>query len=405
MKTILTGLGSNVTGKDAQKAFSFFLPWRWFEWDRGDYGAQAVRSLSSFLQTPFVFLCDSGRSAIVLALKAIGVEKGDRVAVQAYTCMVVANAIHAVGAKPVFIDVDNHGNMSSLDLKQKIDSQVRAIIIQHTFGIPADLNRILAVANERGIRTIEDCAHALGGEKDGKQLGTFGDIGIFSFGSDKVISTSRGGAITTSSKELAHCLEEEEKRLPPLSSLIIARHLVSFPIFWVGRRLYDFFWVGKAFLKLCAFVGLIPRIITRGEKRGVWPAGTPARLPNALAAILLNQLHTLPRTLAYRRELAHYYAETLHYPFDEEGTYLRYPVFVNKAEELLQKAKKKKIILGDWYQSVVAPSDSQQEASGYREGGCPNAERLARLSVNLPTHQYIRIKDVHRILALLKDYV
>ena len=122
-----------------------------------------------------------GRTAIYLALKAIGA-KGKEVMVPAFTCSVVRDAIILSGAKPIFIDIDvNTLDMKLADIKKKIKKETSAIILIHYYGQPCNnIEEITRFANESGIVVIEDCAHSLGAEYNGKKVGNFGDMAIFS---------------------------------------------------------------------------------------------------------------------------------------------------------------------------------------------------------------------------------
>ena len=145
---------------------------------------------------------NSGRSAQYLILKTLGIGKGDEVAIQAFTCVAVPNSILWLGAKPIYIDIDRSYNIDHKDLVKKISKKTRAIIVQHTFGTPAQLDLIKNITQERGITLIEDCSHGLGALYREKQLGTLGNVSFFSFGRDKVLSSVFGGMILCSNEAL-----------------------------------------------------------------------------------------------------------------------------------------------------------------------------------------------------------
>ena len=148
------------------------------------------------------FFFNTGRAALYALLSAFGIGKGDHVLIQAYTCLAIPLGIKWAGARPIYADVaEDSYNAGTAEIEQALTSRTRAVIVQHTFGEPADLARIsklIAEENEkrgedRQIFLIEDCAHSLGAEYHGKPVGRWGDGAFFSFGQEKVISCTQGG--------------------------------------------------------------------------------------------------------------------------------------------------------------------------------------------------------------------
>ncbi|KXK11813.1 MAG: L-glutamine:2-deoxy-scyllo-inosose aminotransferase [Microgenomates bacterium OLB23] len=140
--------------------------------------------------------------------------EGDEVLLQGFTCVAVPNAVVWNGLKPVFVDVDDHYNLVD-DLESYIGPNTKAIIVQHTFGIAANMKAIALAAKKHNLFIIEDCAHALGGMYASQPLGSFGDVSIVSFGRDKVVSSVFGGAALTKNKTVAAALSSFEKNLEP----------------------------------------------------------------------------------------------------------------------------------------------------------------------------------------------
>ena len=158
--------------------------------------------LCRYTGSKFALAVSSGTAAIHLALKVLGVEKGDVVLCQSLTFVATANPIMYVGATPVFIGSEQATwNMCPDALEDAIRHYVRinkkpkAIIVVHLYGMPAILNEILFLCKKYNIPLIEDAAEALGSEYMGRKVGTFGDIGVFSFNGNKIITTSGGGAL------------------------------------------------------------------------------------------------------------------------------------------------------------------------------------------------------------------
>lgn len=167
----------------------------------------AIANLTSM---PHAVAVNSGTAAIHLALLSLGIGAGDVVIAPTFTYVATINPILYVGAQPVLIDVERETwNMdpdllaaSIKSLKQK-GIKPKAIIIVHTYGMPASVNEILNLAKAEGIPIIEDAAESLGAKYDGKLTGTIGDVGIYSFNNNKAITTFGGGILITRNPETA----------------------------------------------------------------------------------------------------------------------------------------------------------------------------------------------------------
>lgn len=147
----------------------------------------------------------NGTDALHLALRALDIGPGDEVITVAFTFMATAGAIGLVGAKPVFVDIDPKTyNINVNKIIEKITPKTKAIIPVHLYGQPADMDPILDIANKYNLHVIEDCAQAIGATYKGKRVGSFGDIGCFSFFPTKNLGAlGDGGMITTNSDYLA----------------------------------------------------------------------------------------------------------------------------------------------------------------------------------------------------------
>jgi dTDP-4-amino-4,6-dideoxygalactose transaminase len=160
------------------------------------------KDLAAFTGSKHVAALSSGTSAIHLALIMLDVKAGDEVICQSFTFSASANPIVYQGATPVFIDSEKETwNMCPQHLRTAITDRIqkgkkpKAIMPVHLYGMPGNMQEIMAIANEFEIPVIEDAAEALGSTIDGKACGTFGDMGILSFNGNKIITTSGGGAL------------------------------------------------------------------------------------------------------------------------------------------------------------------------------------------------------------------
>ena len=159
---------------------------------------------------PHAIGCNSGTDSLVLALRGLGIGPGDEVITTAFSFFATAEAISAVGATPVFVDVEERSYLIDLDrIEAAITPATRALLPVHLFGRPVDMERLGAIANAHQLLVIEDCAQATGASWAGRPLGSWGDAGCFSFFPTKNLGgAGDGGAVTCRDPELAQRIRE-----------------------------------------------------------------------------------------------------------------------------------------------------------------------------------------------------
>ena len=156
------------------------------------------------MKTPFALGVTSGTSALRVALAALDIKEGDEVITQSFTFVATAEAIIESRAIPVITEIDKTLNMDPEDLEKKITNKTKAIIVVHMLGTPARLKKIKTIADKHGIPLIEDTAWGCGGYYDDIPLGTYGDIGTYSFDFAKTMTTGEGGMIVFKDEKLYH---------------------------------------------------------------------------------------------------------------------------------------------------------------------------------------------------------
>ena len=154
--------------------------------------------------------CNSGTDALILALRALEIGPGDEVITCSFSFFATAEAISAVGATPVFVDVDPATYLIDLDrIEAAITPATKALMPVHLFGRPVDMTRLMAIAEAHRLNVVEDCAQATGARWNGQPVGSFGDVGCFSFFPTKNLGAAGdGGAATTSDAGLAQTMRE-----------------------------------------------------------------------------------------------------------------------------------------------------------------------------------------------------
>jgi len=380
-----------------------------------------------FLGVRHAISFNSGRSALMAILEALRIKKGDEILLQAFTCNSAVNPILNLGAKPVFVDVDETINLDPEDLDKKIThstssgraSKIKAVMIQHTFGWPAKIDEILEICKKYNLYLIEDCAHSLGAKYEDRFCGTFGNAAFFSFGRDKIISSVFGGMAVTNDDKIGERIKELQEKLDYPSNFWIFQQLLHpiltnylvLPAYGISSNL------GRIILGLFHILKILSKGVYKKEKEGKIPKYFSKKLPNALAILALNQFKKLERFNEHRREMAKFYQENLKnskfiLPLAKPKeniipTFMRYPILTDfDTDEILKEARKRKIYLDDgWRKTPIVPPDTKIDKMKYSFGSCPEAEKLAQKILNLPTHINIPQKDAEKILEFIKNFL
>jgi perosamine synthetase len=229
------------------------------------YLPQFEAQIAKYVGTKNAVLVNSGTSAIHLALIGIGIKAGDKVAVSSYTNMATFFPILQLGAIPIPVDIESRTwNMDPSDLEKVISQGLKAIVVVHIFGHPANMIEIMQLAERYGVPVVEDCAEALGATHYSQKVGGIGIVGCHSFYANKMITTGEGGALTTNNDDIA-------------------------------RRAQDF------------------RSLSFGiERKFIHSAdGYNFRMTNLQAAVGVGQLQNINRTIRHKRYIAKFYTSLL----------------------------------------------------------------------------------------------
>ena len=168
---------------------------------RGKYVSAFEESFANYLGINYATAVNNGTVAIHGALLALGIGPGDEVIVPTLTYIASVNPVKYVGATPVFAECDKtYWQIDPADIKRKINSKTKAVIVVHLYGHPCPMDEIVEICTQNKIFLIEDCAESLGSTYKGKHTGTFGDIAAFSFFGNKTITTGEGGMIVSKNK-------------------------------------------------------------------------------------------------------------------------------------------------------------------------------------------------------------
>jgi dTDP-4-amino-4,6-dideoxygalactose transaminase len=312
----------------------------------------------------------SATAGLEMALEVAGVGEGDEVIVPAMSFAASANVVARVRAKPVFVDIDLHSRNINVDLiEAAITPRTRAIMPVHFAGLPVDQDALYGIARQRGLRVVEDAAHAIGSRHRGRLIGSFGDLVVFSFHPNKNMTTTEGGAISTADSS-------EAAKLEPYRFHGIKRNAA-------------------------------------GEIDVIFP-GTKSNLTDVAAQIGLDQLRRLDAFNARRLALANQYFSHLEgfksvvlpargdsgHSWHMFQVLIDFPAQGMTRPEFQARMADRGIGIGVHYPCI--PGLAYYREQGYRPEDTPVAARVGRETVTLPLFPAMSDDDVVRVCRELR---
>lgn len=362
----------------------------------------AVREIVGVDYASVVSTGRAGMTLILRALRTLAGPSRDEVILPSYTCFSVAASIVKAGLVPRVADVAvdtldyDHQRLEQLDTRR-----VLAVIATNLYGMPNDLPRLSRFARERGLFLIDDAAQALGARVGGRNAGTWGDAGLYSFDKGKNVSAIDGGVIVTGSGEVQAAIEREVGPLPAPGW----RHAVESTIKLAGYSMLlrpSLYWIPQSIPQLG--LGITPF-------RTDYPLESPGRLLPALAVTMLHRLEQFNRSRSavaaqLTEGLSSISAITALTPVaGTEPVYLRLPVLApNTTARQRMVAALNAAGIGAT-QSYPASIGDIPELRGILRGGdddWANGRVVASRIITLPTHPYVRSADVDLIVSTLR---
>lgn len=351
-------------------------------------GHDQNRKLTNFLQNKYggkTILTYKGREALTLALKILNLPKESCVAINGFTCYTVYKSIHEAGLIPVCLDLsekksDLNFPIDSLEKELEKNKNIKAVVIQNTFGYPCDIEKIAQTCLAKNIILIEDLAHCIGTKyKDGKETGSIGDFVTLSFSQDKIIDAVSGGALIIRNKKY---LNGNKFQLKKPGNQIKDK---MYPLLTYKIRLLYGLGLGKPFHYVLKNLNLLSKPMAGNLYDFYF-------LPNWYCNLILIQFGKLRQQMNHRREIAKIYAKNLSKKILNPNIVekiplsasLRFPVFVKNRKSLIKFLKKYKIFVSDVWYDDVAPE-------------CPNAVAASKTILNLPTHINVSRNDALKI--------
>jgi len=354
--------------------------------------------LSKIFGNKNFFFTNNGRSSLYIILRSLDLPAGSKVGVPLYSCTVVFDAIINAGYVPCFIDIDPENyTMDPHDLGNKIND-LRAIVVLHTFGRPADMEQIMKVAN--GIPIIEDCAHSLLSEYKGKMTGTIGNAAFFSLG--KYISAGGGGMIILNEREYEENIKRE---LSLLNSPTILNDINHALLTYIFSFLYHKPWFGG----FAYHIGLsIENKVDIANKKGFKATNYRKSDFN----IFLRKFETFREKLELQRNNSQKLMNELQntdlvLPYERKNTrcnYFLFPILFNNKQnrnKAIEFLRRRNIDTVNLYN--MTPTLARQ-LYGYKND-CPITEQLADRMLIIPNYYSLTDKELLDIVRAMKKLV
>jgi dTDP-4-amino-4,6-dideoxygalactose transaminase len=332
----------------------------------GREGAAFEQEIASLCSVVHGIGVASGTDALILALRACGVQAGDEVLLPAFTFVATGSAVSALGAKPVFADIRPETyNLDPAEFARRVTPRTRAIVVVHLYGLPADMATILAFAKARGLPVIEDNAQAIGASYKGVRTGSLGDAACFSFYPTKNLGAcGDAGLVTTNSAELAARI----------------------------RTLRNHGQSGK-------YLSTEP--------------GWNSRLDEIQAAILRVKLRHLSNWQRARQANAAEYTRLLNQipgvmpPAVPEGfqhVFHQYTIRIERRDALQQFLSERKIGSAVYYPHPLH-LQPLYASLGHKPGDFPHAERAAQEVLSLPMYPELRKEQIARVVESIAEFM
>ncbi len=319
-------------------------------------------SVKDFLGSKYVISCNSGTDALVLSLRSRDIGLNDEVITSPFTYFATAEAISLVGAKPIFVDINPHTfNINTKKIKSLITKKTKAIISINLFGQACQLDIINKIARDNSLIHIEDCAQSFGCTYKGKQTGSYGDMGCFSFFPTKNLGAFGDGGLIAVKKEK------------------------------------DF----NKILKLRTHGG-----IKRNQHDFI---GYNSRLDEIQASILNIKLKYINKFIKSRRIIASQYKKLLNnkeiiVPYEDKNgihTYNQFTIRVKNRKMLEKHLKNKKVPYGIYYSKPIYKYNAYKNDK-YKS--LPNVEKISNECLSLPIYPEMKLSNVKYICKVLNEY-
>jgi len=331
----------------------------------GKYCSMLEDTIAKYSGVPHAISCANGTDALILSLMALGIKSGDEVITTPYTFFSTASSIVLLGARPVFVDIEEQNlNMNPALLEKAITPKTRAIVVVHLFGKLCNMAEILRIAGKHNIPVVEDMAQSLGARKEGKMSGSFGDIAAVSFYPTKNLGgIGEGGMVLTKRDDLGD--KVRKLRVHGMDKTPYHHEMIGF-----NSRLDE--------IKACALVVKFPHLDSWNKKRienaryyNKKFKGLPIMLPNV----------------------------------GDDGSHIihQYVIRTEKRDALQAFLKERGVQTGIYY-PVPLHLQGCFSFLGYKKDSCPVAEKASLTSLALPVYPELTKAEKAYIVKVVREF-
>lgn len=385
-------------------------------WDKGDDIAGLERTICDRFGTPHALAAPQARVAIHLAIKAAIRHSGRRrIVMSPYTVFDVVNMVVSAGGEPVFADLDpGTCNMAADDAEKLIDDGTAAVMVTHIHGLATDIGRLRALCDSAGVLLIEDAAQAFGTTADGRQVGLFGELGIFSFGLAKNVNSFLGGMVVSKNAVLDGFMREELSTWPMIDRSRLLREvvfglmtdLVLHPLIF---KSFSYWLFRLGYLRDIEFINKRVTVEDDPVLRREIPGRYKVRMSPAQARLVLRQLPALDDQVRTRVANGARYFQALeaipeitlapHYT-DGRHSYMSFALQVADKHALVRHLMVRRRDCAVQHLKNCADLDCFAE---WRRD-CPVARRTAAETLILPTYPRYGTEEVERTIDAVRGY-
>jgi dTDP-4-amino-4,6-dideoxygalactose transaminase len=383
-------------------------------WSKGDDVRHLEERLEREPGIAHAIAVPKARVGIFLAVKAL-IEPGQSVVMSPYTISDVVNMVLCAGGKPVFADVTRETcNIDPVEIEKCIDANTGAVLITHLHGLSAELDRIVPLCEKFQIPLIEDAAQAFGTRYKDRQVGTFGTIGVFSFGQYKNVNSYFGGMLVTADAGLADKLRQEIKAFPFQGRLYflskmfksLVADIATFPILF---KTFTYWIFRAALLSDTNFLSSFVTVDQSPSSKRVLPESYLRRLTPTQAAIVEGQLASVDAHSKIRIANARQYHSALSKirgivcPPEREDLshiYTSYPILVDDRDKVLTFMAQNYCDVAAQHLRNCAALDCFEDY--YRQ--CPQADNTADSVILLPTYPRYGQGNIGHNIEVLQQY-
>ena len=328
-----------------------------------DKNKNLEKNISEYLNVKYCLTLNSGTDALLMALWALDIKKGDEVITPAVSFIATAAAIDHVGAKPVFVDVNKDLNIDIKKIEEKINEKTKAIVPVHWTGKMCDMEKIYDIAQKYNLKVIEDAAQAIGSELNKKKPGKYSDIATFSTHPLKILNAiGDGGFLITNNKDAYDKISKYRNHG------------------MIARDTYEFY-------------------------------GVNSRMDALSAAVVNYRLSKTKSIIEKRKHNIDLYKKNIktkkfEFIVNQENEIQSYTMFVSIAEDRdgLQKYLSENDVQSLVYYGTPLHLQNASKKHGYKKGDFPNSEYLCDRVISLPFHQYLQEEEILFVSDLVNKY-